>query len=828
MNRALVTSSRYSPGNMSAEALEKLFVGRSALLDDVLRRVERSATRGEKHFVLLVGPRGVGKTHFISLLAHRLETAPQFANARKKLRVAHLNEEEWGVASFLDLLVRVLQALAAGSKDRKLSKRIEEVYAAFSKAPDAALATAERLLIETVGDHVLLLLCENLTDLFEGLGEEGQKRWRSFIQEHPFWVIVATAPALFGAVSLQSSPFYNFFTIRSLERLGLDDAIDLLGRKARLEGRHDLADFLGTPLGRARMRAIHHLAGGNHRVYVILSDFLDKESLDDLVAPFLRMVDDLTPYYQDRMRQLAPAQRKIVEFLCREGRPVIVKNIASRCLMSQQTAAKQLGELARQQFVISAKHGRETYYELAEPLMRICIDVKDNRTKHLRLFVVFLRHWFSSRELHMRLDALENQVPCTRVVDRLHFAAAVEDYKKHPEEPFLKSLNEEGARCWEQHDMLGALTVGERLVRERGCACDYCNLGSVLRVLERHDEALNALESGLKTHPDDSQLRASHAFQLSEMGRYSEALHEVDRALSLDSTNLIARETRSEILYALKRGDDARENDDRLVAVAKDPWLKAHALRRLGRHSEALRILDQALKQHPESERLLCVRGTILSEMRRYEDLLVNEDRMLSFHPNHEHSIYNKAVASFGLERYDDAVRLARDFVGCHPERSHGWPVLFLAEARAIGLNAAIESIEAFLSAGAVGDVREALDGVVAGLLIVATENSLSDLVRHVASLRDVLTKHNHTEALAAGLVALLRHFAKHRELVSSEWIPATETLSTTLSDLPECQFPIQMLSVLARYEQSKDETLLLELPLEQRALLLATDDLAS
>ena len=153
---------------------------------------------------------------------------------------------------------------------------------------------------------------------------------------------------------------------------------------------------------------------------------------------------------------------------------------------------------------------------------------------------------------------------------------------------------------------------------------------------------------------------------------------------------------------------------------------------------------------------------------------------------------------------------------------------MFLAEARAIGLNAAIESIEAFLSAGAVGDVREALDGVVAGLLIVATENSLSDLVRHVASLRDVLTKHNHTEALAAGLVALLRHFAKHRELVSSEWIPATETLSTTLSDLPECQFPIQMLSVLARYEQSKDETLLLELPLEQRALLLATDDLAS
>lgn len=798
MTRALVTSSRYSPGNMSAEALEKLFVGRSTLLDDVLRRVERSATRGEKHFVLLVGPRGVGKTHFISLLAHRLETAPQFANARKKLRVAHLNEEEWGVASFLDLLVRVLQALAAGSKDRKLLKRIEEVYAAFSKAPDAALATAERLLIETVGDHVLLLLCENLTDLFEGLGEEGQKRWRSFIQEHPFWVIVATAPALFTAVSLQSSPFYNFFTIRSLERLGLDDAIDLLGRKARLEGRHDLADFLDTPLGRARMRAIHHLAGGNHRVYVILSDFLDKESLDELVAPFLRMVDDLTPYYQDRMRQLAPAQRKIVEFLCREGRPVIVKNIASRCLMSQQTAAKQLGELARQQFVISAKHGRETHYELAEPLMRICIDVKDNRTKHLRLFVVFLRHWFSSRELHARLDALENQVPCMRVVDRLHFAAAVDDYKMHPGEPFLDSLGEEGARCWDRGEVEGAVSAYERLVDDCGCSNDHRRLGELLRELDRDQQALSVFQRGVQAHPCDALLRAEYAVMLSKAGRSDEAAQEKAKA-------------------------------EELIKRTRDAWSRAHALCRLGHLPEALRTLDRALKIKPGDESLLCARGYVLMEMERYADLLVNEDLQLSLHPDHGHSLYNKAFACFELERYEDAARYAREFINRCPGHEYGWSTLLLAEADAFGLGVAIKTIDEFLKVRVVGDREKTVTTLVVDLILnEAVERGALTLSSHVASLCEVLTKHDHTEALAAGLVALLRHLAKHRELVSSDWIQATETLATALSDLPECQLPIQMLSVLARYEQSKDETLLLELPLEQRALLLAPDDLAS
>ena len=111
--------------------------------------------------------------------------------------------------------------------------------------------------------------------------------------------------------------------------------------------------------------------------------------------------DDLTPYYQDRMRQLAPAQRKIVEFLCLKGKPTTIKDIATPCLMSQQTAAKQVGELETAGFINRTRVGRNTYCELSEPLMRICIEVKDNKTQHFRLFVEFLRHWFTNREIEL-------------------------------------------------------------------------------------------------------------------------------------------------------------------------------------------------------------------------------------------------------------------------------------------------------------------------------------------------------------------------------------------------------------------------------------------
>ena len=340
MRQGFLRGSRYSPGNMDRESLEALFVGRDDVMDDVLSRVTTSMRSPEKHYFLLVGPRGSGKTHFLALAHHRLMDRVDETGARDSVAVALLNEEEWGVASFLDLLVRILRALADQASD--LNAEIAAIYERFSKDPADAETFAVARLREHTRGKTLLLLCENLVDLFHGLGEEGQKRWRALIQEDGNWAIVASTPSLFAAVTLQDNPFYGFFTIRALEKIDFDTGLELLARKAVHEGQTELAEFLRTPLGRARARAIHHLAAGNHRAYVVLFDFLDKESLDDLVGPFMHMVDDLTPYYQDRMRQLPPAQRKIVEFLCLQGKPTTIKDISTPCLMSHQTAAKQI------------------------------------------------------------------------------------------------------------------------------------------------------------------------------------------------------------------------------------------------------------------------------------------------------------------------------------------------------------------------------------------------------------------------------------------------------------------------------------------------------
>lgn len=569
MRQGHLRSSRYSPGNMDRESLENLFVGRKNVMEDVLSRVTTSIRSLEKHYILLVGPRGSGKTHFMALAYHRLIDQVEAADARDTVAVALLNEEEWGVASFLDLVVRILGALARQAPD--LDAVIAEIYNRFSKDPADAESFAVARLREHTRGKTLLLLCENLVDLFQGLAEEGQKRWRAVIQEDGNWTIVASTPSLFAAVKLQDNPFYGFFAVRVLEKLDFDTGLELLSRKAVHEGKTELADYLRTPLGRARARAIHHLAAGNHRVYVVLFDFLDKESLDDLVGPFMHMVDDLTPYYQDRMRVLPPAQRKIVEFLCLKGRPTTIKDISTPCLMSHQSAAKQIGELETSGFVRRTRLGRNTFCEIAEPLMRICIEVKDNETRHFRLFVEFLRHWFSPFEQIRQHMAFQHDDHYAHI-NPIHVEEAIRCTFLDGHEPFMKALQDEAVHYRDAGDNKSLAAIHEMLARDCASAHNYSNWMNALLLAGDFQSAIAVGQEAVVKFPCDSEFPHKLSLSYGKEERFAEALSAIDRAIALDGALPAFLYIRASFLLDLGQFEAAIQDARTVLDMEPDLW----------------------------------------------------------------------------------------------------------------------------------------------------------------------------------------------------------------------------------------------------------------
>ena len=706
MRHGFLRSSRYSPGNMDRESLEALFVGRGDVMEDVLSRVAASIRNPEKHYVLLVGPRGSGKTHFLALAYHLLMDRFDAANARDSVAVALLKEEEWGVASFLDLVVRILRALAAQAPD--LDAEIAGIYDRFSKDPADAEAFALARLRQHTRGRTLLLLCENLVDLFGGLGEEGQKRWRSAIQEDDNWTIVASTPSLFSAVTLQDNPFYGFFTIRALEKIDCDTGLDLLARKAVHEGKTELAALLRTPLGRARARAIHHLAGGNHRAYVVLFDFLDKESLDDLVRPFMDMVDDLTPYYQDRMRQLPPAQRKIVEFLCLQGKPTTIKDISTPCLMLQQTAAKQIGELRAAGFVSRTRIGRNTYCELSEPLMRICIEVKDNKAQHFRLFVELLRHWFTNRELERRQAAFQHDAHGPDL-DRVHIEEAVRCSLADGHEPFVDALEAEAERCWDAGDYRGLATIQETLVQDDGGVENYRVW--VLALVEAGDNqaAIAAGREAAAKYPDHADLHywLTHAFFGED--RFVEALSTIDAAIAVDDESPAYHCLRADVLLKLGQFGEAILEAQAVLDMEPDHWhsfqqmidaavgmerlqeaeARARELVRLApaepaalltasrfylsqdRLNQALELADKALDLDADDHDARHLRGLILFKMKDYHRASEELRQSASRHPDSVPTHCRLADSLLLSGEWEEAVDVAERLIEIDPAHHH-------------------------------------------------------------------------------------------------------------------------------------------------------------
>ncbi|MAS94969.1 MAG: ArsR family transcriptional regulator [Verrucomicrobiales bacterium] len=407
---------RFSPNWSDPRALEAITVAREGLISGAVDSVRESALTKNKHHLLFVGPRGSGKTHLITLVRHRLLGMPK---VMKKLRIAWLNEDETS-DSVLSLLLRIHRALSKVYPSEFPTDSTESVYDLTDRS--AALEAITELLLEQLKENTVLVLIENLDALFETFGEGEEKKWRALIQNHSQFCTVATAQRLFRGVADQDAPFFGFFRVEHLKPFTVGEATELLAKVAEERKDNDLAGFVVSSRGRARIRALHHLTGGNQRLFIILSEFINRESLETLVGPFEELVDEqLTPYYQERLRWLSPLQRRIVEYLCSVPKPQPVKAIARHLFNSQQTISKQLSELRNLHYVESRQRGRESLYELAEPLMRLSHEVKEAMGQTpLRLLVDFLRVWYDREELERRVK----EIPSSETITFAYFSEA--------------------------------------------------------------------------------------------------------------------------------------------------------------------------------------------------------------------------------------------------------------------------------------------------------------------------------------------------------------------------------------------------------------------
>ena len=455
------------------------------------------------------------------------------------------------MTSFFELVLRILRTLDATYPQFDIAKRTEPLYEL--KLEDAA-KQAEALLLDVLTDKCLVVLMENLDDLFVQIGEQGQKAWRAFMQNHTNMVLVCTTPSLFAGVSVHKSAFYGFFDIEPLVELEFEDVASLLRKIAVERGDSELAAFIDTPEGRARIRAVHHLAEGNPRIYIIFAQFLSHEALDELVQAFMHTLDELTPYYQARMKELPGQQRKIVEYLLHYRGAAAVKAIAKACFVTQQVCSSQLKQLKDKRYVRSIEQGRESYYELSEPMMRLCMEVKKQMGEPIGLVVDILRIWYTESELNSWLE----QTDAERKFDIRYVIKALEKIQKQVFEPKLLAQIQELRKCAENNKPTQLLSLLDEVASTRPANKHSAHIRSIVLLT-----CANRPELQSKLRPELDVL--TDAFE-SGLNIWKEALTRTD-ALTIYSTILRA----SIGLYRMDEGLGTKSLPNITELLAKFP-----------------------------------------------------------------------------------------------------------------------------------------------------------------------------------------------------------------------------------------------------------------
>jgi len=838
--------SRFTPSLMAPEVLEEIFVQREELAARLVRQVRESVLGKEKHQRLIVGPRGIGKTHLVSLVYHRVRA---MEDLRERMRIAWLREEEWGISSFLDLLLRILKALDADDPEAGVRDRLGTVYARKGGDAEAAAAT---LLGEILAGRTLLLLVENLDEVFAGLGEAGQQRLRAYLQNRRECSILATSQALFGAVWLETSPFYGFFQVTHLKEFDVDAARELLLNLARVTGNDDLAQLLATSVGRSRLEALHHLVGGNPRLYVILAQFLTRESLDDLVDAFLNAIDELTPYYRERMQLLSPLQQKLVFLLSEAGAPVSVKVLAERSFATQQTISSQLKQLRTQRFVVAHTVGRESWYELREPLLRLVLQVKKERGEPVRLFVDFLRVWYSRGELNERLSTLP---PLSTEAGYIQQALALTETGESDAVRALLKAREQavGASDWKQ-----ALRLNDQIRELRNAPGDWGMWGILLSASGRVDEALKVLDEAVQRAPSDAMIAAARARVLVLAERFEEARQSLD---SFEwgvkpSPQILA--ARGKAWLAARRPEQALDDYRALSKLHPVDTIayvgQGEALLDLGRTAEAIEVLEPLVDQFQDDERYLATYARVLIAADRWEAADQIYGRLSRLTPTDHKTWIGLAMARNRLGKYADALE-ALD----HVQRADPPYAFFYFAMRGLALlgldrrEQALEPLDravdqaptpelaaeyeqhATTTLASLGRWPDVIQRLARGLartkprgearvqLVVNAVAALAlqservwsegvnELLAHCIDYSDQL-------ALGASLVAGSQALWADENITRvREWLNAWADASKRSSGI---RLGYDLLDVAIRYREEADERLLLSLPLEQRKVV--------
>ena len=392
----------YNPDRMTEDEIKRTFVARQRVIDELVSLVERQPQGAGVQHVVVVAPRGMGKTTIL-LMA---QFAIRDRGLSSQWQTVRFAEESYGVTSLADFWLQAIRLLSEEVGEPELQTEAEELAREFRKDEELQEA-AFALLKDWCRQHGkrLALLVDNFDMILSQINDEQENaRLRNILMNDGTIMLIGGATTFFREARAYDQPLYNFFKIIHLDNLNFEEMQDLLRHHAQWNADTNIEEVIRA--NPTRLKVLEYFTGGNPRLVLMLYRIISSSEVVDVKRGLEQLLDQVTPYYKAKLENLPPQQRKILDHVAKisaeTDKGLMPMEIADATRLAPNVVSVQLKRLSEQGYVRSANvRGRSSFYTLSEPLYAIWHQMRFGRNirQKMQWLVSFLKGWYDATEL---------------------------------------------------------------------------------------------------------------------------------------------------------------------------------------------------------------------------------------------------------------------------------------------------------------------------------------------------------------------------------------------------------------------------------------------
>ena len=394
------TIRKFNPGTFqSDEEVIRQFVVREHELGVVLDVLRDNVDAPSCQHVLLVAPRGRGKTMLLARVAAELRSGDKLPQRLLPVRFMEESHEILNIADFwLETLFYLSREVAGCDPD--LGRELQDTHTDLTtRWQSDSLAERARAAVLDASDRLgrnLVLMVENLQTLCDNVDEDFGWQLREALQTEPQIILLGTAISRFKGLEEAQEPFFELFRIIHLEPLDTDAC----GRLWRM--------ISGEEVTKRSIRPLQILTGGSPRLLVIVAEFARHRSFQQLMEELVTLVDNHTEYFRGHLEALPPTERRVYLAVIDLWQPSTTSEIAARARMGVRKVSSLLGRLVDRGAVSVQGTGRKREYVTAERLFSIYYKMRRERDEMAIVsnLIQFMRVFYSEDELEEMSDML--------------------------------------------------------------------------------------------------------------------------------------------------------------------------------------------------------------------------------------------------------------------------------------------------------------------------------------------------------------------------------------------------------------------------------------